>query len=161
MEGLRRKIPFLAITLLVVALDRWTKKWIEGDFTLGESREVIAGFFDLVYRKNTGAAFGLFARPEAGETSWLLIAIGMLALVAVAVYFVVASPEATALLTALALVLGGAIGNLIDRLAQGAVTDFLEFYVGTYYWPAFNVADSAITVGIVLLAIDSFRSRDQ
>ncbi|MEM7048119.1 MAG: signal peptidase II [Acidobacteriota bacterium] len=154
------KLAFLLITAAIVGLDRWTKGLIERSFDLGESRTVISGFFDLTHVRNTGAAFGLFARPEAGETSWLLTGLGLVALGAIGTYFVLTPARARLLLASLALILGGAIGNLIDRLVSGAVTDFLDFYVGSHHWPSFNVADSAITVGIALMVIDSFRSRE-
>jgi signal peptidase II len=115
---------------------------------------VIGGFFNLVHVQNSGVAFGLFA--EQGEArSWILAVLGLVALCAVAMYFWITPRGDLLLLTALALVAGGAVGNLIDRIAAGGVTDFLDVYVGSYHWPAFNVADSAITVGIGLMVFDA------
>ena len=108
--------------------------------------------------RNTGVAFGLFA-ADGVSASWMLTALGLLALGAVGVYFGIASPRDRGLLIALALVVGGAVGNLIDRVSSGAVTDFIDVYVGAHHWPSFNVADSAISIGIVLMAIDSLRTR--
>jgi signal peptidase II len=117
---------------------------------------LIPGFLNLTHVRNTGVAFGLFASEGSG-TGWLLTALGLGSLVAVGLYFWFTPAGNRLLLVALALVVGGALGNLFDRVATGAVTDFLDAYVGAHHWPAFNVADSAISIGIVLMAIDSFR----
>ncbi len=106
--------------------------------------------------RNTGVAFGLFA-SEGGGNGLMLTLLGLGALAAVSVYFWFTPTHDRLLLMALALVVGGAIGNLIDRVSSGAVTDFIDVYVGTHHWPSFNIADSAISIGIVLMAIDSFR----
>jgi signal peptidase II len=101
------------------------------------------------------------ARVLAGggdSASVLLALLGLGALTAVAVYFWLAPPGHRLLMTSLALIIGGAVGNLVDRVVSGAVTDFLDFYVGTHHWPSFNVADSAISIGIALMALDAFRT---
>ncbi len=114
------------------------------------------GFFDLVHVQNTGIAFGLFpAGRELGGTL-VLTALGFGALAIVSVYFRRTSEREPLLLLSLSLVLGGAVGNLVDRILLRAVTDFLDVYVGARHWPAFNVADSAVTVGIVLMLAHSF-----
>lgn len=153
-----RKLRYGVLSLLVVVLDQWTKWLVELHLPHSVSQPVIDGFLNLTHVQNTGVAFGLFAQHGADGGAWLLIALGVLALVAVMVYFRFAPPSARLLLSSLALIVGGAVGNLIDRLASGAVTDFVDVYVGTYHWPAFNVADSAITIGICLMVLDSFRS---
>jgi signal peptidase II len=155
-SGLRAKRAYLLISLAVVVLDQWSKWLVELHLPLHASHPVVAGFFHLTHVQNTGVAFGLFASGDPRGT-WLLSGLGTLALILVLGYFAAVPRENRLLLGALALVLGGAVGNLADRLAAGAVTDFLDVFVGTHHWPAFNVADSAITVGIVLLAIDAFR----
>ena len=147
---------FLVVSALIVALDQWTKLWIEGALAVHERVEVVPGFFNLVHVRNTGIAFGLF--PAGGELggTLLLAVLGLVALVIVSVYFRSTSDREPLLLLALSLVLGGAVGNLVDRILFRAVTDFLDVYVGAYHWPAFNVADSGVTVGIVLMLAHSF-----
>ncbi|HVR42142.1 MAG TPA: signal peptidase II [Thermoanaerobaculia bacterium] len=156
-----RRLPYLAIALAVIVLDVWTKHLVLRSFTLHESREIIAGLFQLVYVRNTGAAFGIGAHSESPLVP-LALNIGAIAVF----FFVVVYSLRTALTdrllqVGLHLILGGAIGNLIDRFRFGWVVDFLDFYVTIggreYHWPAFNVADSAICVGIGLLFLDMFR----
>ncbi len=153
------KSRFLVLSACVLALDQWSKLWIEASLEHRERLPVIQGFFDLVHVRNTGIAFGLF--PSGGDLggTLLLAALGLAALVVVSLYFRSTSEDEPLLLLALALVLGGAVGNLVDRILLGAVTDFLDVYVGAHHWPAFNVADSAVTVGIVLMLAHSFAPR--
>lgn len=151
------KPRFLVLSACVLALDQWTKLWIEASLATHERLPVLPGFFDLVHVRNTGIAFGMF--PAGGELggTLLLTALGFAALIVVSLYFRSASEDEPLLLLSLALVLGGAVGNLVDRILLGAVTDFLDVYVGAHHWPAFNVADSGVTVGIVLMLAHSFR----
>lgn len=153
-----RKLGYLLISLGVLVLDQWTKWLVELHLPHHAAHPVIPGFFNLTHVRNTGVAFGLFA-SDHGSTSLLLVLLGLGALTAVGFYFWFTPSKDRILLTALALVVGGAVGNLIDRITSGAVTDFIDIYVGNHHWPSFNVADSAISVGIVLMAIDSFRPR--
>lgn len=152
------KSRYLIIPLLVVAADQWSKWLIEQQLVLYEGITVIPGFFDLVHVLNTGIAFGLF--PSGGDLfgTVLLSLLGLGALTIVGAYFSRAESHQRLLLVALALIMGGAVGNLIDRLLLGAVTDFFDVYVGSHHWPTFNVADSAISVGIGLLAWETLRS---
>lgn len=150
------KSRFLVLSAFVLALDQWSKFWIEASLELHERQPILPGFFNLVHVQNTGIAFGLFpAGRELGGTI-LLTALGFAALTVVALYFRSTSEREPLLLLSLALVLGGAAGNLVDRILLRAVTDFLDVYVGTHHWPAFNVADSGVTVGIVLMVVHSF-----
>lgn len=153
-----KKLDYLFLSLAILVLDQWTKWLVEIHLPHSASHPVVPGLFNLTHVKNTGVAFGLFASHGADGGSWLLVAMGVVALTAVFLYFRLAPAHNRLLLSSLALIVGGAVGNLVDRLASGAVTDFLDVYVGTYHWPAFNVADSAITVGIGLMILDSFRS---
>ena len=148
------KSAYLLLSLLTVVLDQWTKHLIEGRFALLETREVIPGFFNLTHIRNTGVAFGMFAHGGSTTGTILLTLLGLGALSAVGVYFWRTPRSDSRLLLALSLILGGAVGNLIDRLFSGAVTDFLDFYVGTYHWHTFNIADSAITIGVVVMLLD-------
>ncbi|HEX6864240.1 MAG TPA: signal peptidase II [Thermoanaerobaculia bacterium] len=150
------KLRYLLISFGVMVLDQWTKWLVELHLPHHAAEPVIPGFLNLTHVRNTGVAFGLFASDGHG-TNWTLTLLGLVALTAVGVYFWLAPSKDRWLLAALALVVGGAVGNLIDRVASGAVTDFIDIYVGAHHWPSFNVADSAITIGILLMAIDSFR----
>lgn len=112
-----------------------------------ESIPVISGFMNLVSVRNRGMAFGLMNNPNASWSFYLLLLIGLGAVALLVFWTSRLNEDEGRLIPGLALILGGALGNVIDRLAYGEVIDFLDFYVGTYHWPAFNVADSAITVG--------------
>jgi len=153
------KLRYLFVSLGLIALDQWTKWLVEIHLPQHMAQPIIPGLLNLTHVRNTGVAFGLFASQGMSGGSWLLTLLGLAALAAVAIYFWFASAHDRLLLVSLALVVGGAVGNLIDRMSSGAVTDFIDVYVGSYHWPSFNVADSAISIGIVLMAIDSFRSR--
>ncbi len=134
----------------VILLDQFTKWSIDRWMRLHESVVVIEDFFSLTYIRNPGAAFGLFSQIGALRTP-IFLAISLAALVVLTLFFFQTPRGETATLIALSLLFGGAIGNLVDRLRFGEVIDFLDFYVGQYHWPAFNVADSAITIGISLI----------
>ena len=153
------KLRYLLLSLGVIVLDQWTKWLVEIHLPHHTIHPVIPGFFNLSHVRNTGVAFGLFASQGMNGGSWLLTLLGLAALTGVGIYFWFASPRERLLLLALSLVVGGASGNLIDRMSSGAVTDFVDIYIGDHHWPSFNVADSAISIGIVLMAIDSFRVR--
>ena len=148
-----RKYHFL-IALLVVALDRLTKWTISRKLSLHDGFQVIPGFFRIIHTENPGAAFGIFADSPAPWKVGLLILFSVLALLIVSALLWKTSHTLTTTGVGLALILGGAIGNLWDRLVSGHVVDFLLFYIGRYQWPAFNVADSAIVVGAGLLVFD-------
>jgi signal peptidase II len=140
----------------VVALDRATKWLIETRVAEWESYPVIPGFFQIVHARNTGIAFSMLA--QSGKTSMLLIAftVAVLALILWLTWNATrpTSKEHWTMRLALGLVLGGAIGNLYDRAVLGSVTDFLDVYWGAWHFPAFNVADSGISVGAALLILD-------
>ncbi len=154
-----RKSRFLLLSLAVLALDQWTKWLVEIHLPYPSSQEVVPGFFHLSHLRNTGVAFGMFDSFGPAFSRWGLALLALGALSLVAWLFRTTPDSSTLLLTALALVLGGATGNLLDRVLQGSVTDFLGVYLGSYRWPDFNVADSAISVGLVFLLFDSFRKR--
>ena len=153
-----RKSTYLLLSLGVLVLDQLSKWWIERTIPLHGSRPVIPGFLDLTRVENKGIAFGLLA-ADGLSRALLLVGLGLAALVLITVYFWQTPLSQPRLLTALALVLGGAAGNLMDRIAAGSVTDFIDVYVRTYHWYTFNIADSAITIGIVLLSLDLLLSR--
>lgn len=148
-----RKFYFL-IALFVVLLDRMTKWAVAKDISLHDGIQVIPGFFRLTHIENRGAAFGLLAESPAEWKIALLVMFSIVALVVVSALLWRNSHTVTTTGIGLALILGGAVGNLWDRLLNGRVVDFLLFYVGRYQWPAFNVADSAIVCGAGLLVIE-------
>jgi len=143
---------WLAIAAAVVVLDLATKAWVSAAFTPGETRE-ITSFFNMVLMYNTGAAFSFLANA-GGWQRWFFTLVSVV-ISAVIVYILRRQKSAPAVNFALALVLGGALGNLYDRLTLGHVVDFIQLHAAGYYWPAFNVADSAISVGVALLIWDS------
>ena len=146
-----------ALAGLIVLLDRVTKVAVLDSFAPGESH-VVAGFFNLVLVFNKGAAFSFLATAQGWQTP-LLSAIAVLASCVIG-FLIVRNTEKKLFSVGLALILGGALGNLYDRLVYGQVVDFLDFHVVGWHWPAFNVADSAITVGAGILIIESFLHRE-
>ena len=151
---MRKLVPWYAWALLVVLLDQLTKYWISASFDYGEMR-AYTGFFNLVLTYNKGAAFSFLA-GAAGWQRGVFIAIALTAIVVISVLLARHAQEKLFCL-ALTLILGGATGNVLDRIVLGHVVDFLDFHLAGWHWPAFNLADSAITVGAVLLIADSFR----
>jgi signal peptidase II len=145
---------YLLIALLVVLLDRWTKHMVAQRISLYGHIQVIPGFFRLTHTENTGAAFSLFADSTAPWKTGLLIAFSVIALLVVSVLLWKNHHAHVATGIGLSLIMGGALGNLWDRLARGRVVDFLLFYVKRYQWPVFNLADSAIVVGAGLLVLE-------
>lgn len=162
------KRSFLILVLLVasltIVLDQLSKRLIMASFQPGEVRPVIDGLFNLTLTFNRGAAFGLWSGLPSGWREVVLALTILLALVVVA-YLMTRSHYQTLLAQiSLAAIAGGAIGNIIDRIKFGAVVDFLDFYLGSYHWPAFNVADSAICVGVavlILLPAPSLKASDE
>ena len=155
---LQLRLPYVFLVLTILILDRWTKALIQTDFDLNESVTVIDGLFNITYVRNTGVAFGIFSSISSPLKAVLLSIFTAFAAVTVIAYSVRSSSGNRLLQIALALILGGALGNLYDRLAYGYVIDFLEFYAGTFHWPSFNVADSAVSTGVVLLALEIIRN---
>jgi signal peptidase II len=149
---------WLALSALVIVLDQVTKVWVQSAFAFGEHRTV-SSFFDLVLFYNEGAAFSFLA--SAG--GWQRVFFSLFALIAsgIIVRLLNKHPEETLFCFALSLVLGGALGNLWDRIMLGHVVDFLYFHYHALYWPAFNVADSAICAGVALLLWDGLKKPDR
>jgi len=152
------RLPYIVVIAATLLLDRWTKLLIQSRFELNESATVIDGFFNITSVRNTGVAFGIFSSVSSPVKSVLLSAFTALAAALVIVYSVRSPARNRLLQVALSLILGGALGNLYDRLAYGYVIDFLELYIGSYHWPSFNIADSAISIGVVLLTIEVIRN---
>jgi len=148
-----RAIHFF-IALIILLLDRWTKHLVSLHIPLYSHIQIIPGFFRLTHTENTGAAFSLFADSPAHWKTGMLIAFSLVALVIVFALLWTNARALTPTGIGLSLILGGALGNLWDRLASGRVVDFLLLYVRQYQWPVFNLADSAIVVGAGLLVIE-------
>ncbi len=150
-----KKEYITGITILTVfLLDRLTKFAINAHLKTGEFVEVIPGFFNIVHTRNTGIAFGMFS---GGGMFFTLLFIGV-SVVAIGVLFYLLKDAVSGLqVFGLSLIIGGALGNLVDRVLFGEVVDFLDFYVGSYHWPAFNVADSAITGGVLIALVELHR----
>ncbi len=149
----------LLIAGLVVLADQLTKAAILGQLPLYDSRVVIPGFFSITHIQNPGGAFGLLADQHPLLRRGLFLGVSLVATGVVLWFYHRTPPERRWLAGAFALILGGAIGNLLDRLRLGQVVDFLDVYVGQWHWPAFNVADSAITVGVGLFLLHMVTGR--
>ncbi len=145
---------YLLIIVIVVLLDRWSKHLVAQRIRLYSHIQVIPGFFRLTHTENTGAAFSLFADSTAPWKTGLLIAFSVIALIVVSTLLWKNHQAHVATGVGLSLIMGGALGNLWDRLARGRVVDFLLVYVKHYQWPVFNLADSAIVIGAGLLIIE-------
>ena len=154
-------IIFILGATAVIVLDQITKAAIVKNFLIHESHAVINGFFNLVYVMNPGAAFGFLANMS--ETFRYVFFIGITVVIMLCIiYYIVKSKQQNMLMViSLTLIFGGAVGNLIDRIRFGAVVDFLDVYIGTAHWPAFNVADSAISVGAVLMVWGMIMDREK
>ena len=147
---------FFAIILLVVGCDQLSKVWILQNFELYESTVIIPGLFNLTFLRNTGAAFGMFAGHAAWWRQLFFIGVAVIALVVILVMQRRLGRQNSYYTLSLGLIGGGAVGNLIDRILYGSVVDFLDVYIGSHHWPAFNVADSAICVGVGLFLLTQF-----
>jgi signal peptidase II len=150
----RLRVLYGVSAMGIVALDQLTKRLVDRALTLHETRAVVPGLLQLTYVRNRGAVFGFFNGADFPHQALAFALISLVALGLIVLYSF--RLPATRLLpqSALALILGGAVGNLIDRLAHGYVIDFLDVYWRTHHWPMFNVADSAISVGVALLIVD-------
>ncbi|MBF0106367.1 MAG: signal peptidase II [Deltaproteobacteria bacterium] len=170
----KKKLIFVGIiALIILSLDHLTKWFIVHNVALGGHITVIPHFFDIIHGRNTGAAFGFLSDWHSPLKNWFFYAVGLVALVFLYYYIKVVAAKDALSLIALAFILGGALGNVLDRIIRGSVVDFLSLH---YYdhvwnpslfgfnfaipltWPAFNVADAAITTAVVLLVIQSFRA---
>lgn len=148
-------VPML-IGALVVVTDQLTKLWVLANFRLYESKPVISGLFDLTFVTNTGAAFGMLAGDKNVWRQVFFVTVSVVALGVLTMAFRHYRYTGRLYVAAIGMVGGGALGNLIDRFRYGHVVDFLDFYVKDYHWPAFNVADSAITVGVALFLVAGY-----
>jgi signal peptidase II len=153
-RGTQSMWPWLALAVVVIVLDQFTKTLILGFFNYGESRYVTS-FFNVVRVHNTGAAFSFLA-GASGWQRWFFIGLGSLATLFMT-WLLYQHPTQRMFSLALSLIMGGALGNVLDRLLHGYVVDFIQVHAGGWYFPSFNVADSAISIGAVLLIVDELR----
>jgi signal peptidase II len=147
--------------ILIVVLDQLTKIIVDRTIPLHHSIPIIDGLFSLTYVRNTGAAFGIFAGSHEAFRLPFLVLVSALAICFIIVMLRRLREQETGLITALAFILGGAVGNLIDRALHGEVIDFLDFYWSNYHWPAFNLADSFITVGVAITLFYLIKAKDE
>ncbi len=160
--------PLFIYPLVILILDQITKFWILKNFYLGETRPVIPGYFDLVYVTNRGAAFGMFSDWHSNYQTWFFFIVTLVAFAVLFVLYKNTQPDDRKTQIPLAMIFGGALGNIMDRVMRGEVTDFLSFHwqnkiadfdlLGKHFrfpltWPAFNIADAAITCGALFLVI--------
>lgn len=153
-----KKNPYLTAigcAMLVIFLDQVTKLWVMTSFALYESKTIISGFFSLTFVTNAGAAFGFLAGDHGPWRHIFFVVIAVVALVVLG-FAIKHFCDRLPYVVAIGMIAGGAIGNLIDRLRYGSVVDFLDFYISGWHWPAFNVADSAITCGVGLFLLENF-----
>ncbi len=152
-----RRLAMFLVAVAVFALDRWSKWWVETRLTAWDTKVVVPGFFNIVSSRNTGVAFGWFAESPMEHRTALLIAFSVVAVVLLAVLLWRMDKADGRTAIGLALIFGGAVGNVFDRIRFGMVTDFLDFYAGSYHWYTFNVADTAISVGAGLMLLSMLR----
>ncbi|MCD6048016.1 MAG: lipoprotein signal peptidase [Gammaproteobacteria bacterium] len=147
-----KNLNWLIISAFVIILDQWTKLLIVAHIQLGEVLPVVPHYFNLTLAYNTGAAFSFLAGMP-GWQRWFFLAIALIVVIALVRWLMRLPPKNKWLATALSLIIGGALGNVIDRVRLSHVIDFIELYYKSFYWPAFNVADSAVVAGAIMLCI--------
>jgi len=152
-------LKWLWLSGVMVVLDQITKVWVDLNLSLHESIPVMPSF-SITYARNYGAAFS-FLSEAGGWQRWFFAVLAIAVSVGIVIYLKKLKPEEKLLAVSLSLILGGAIGNIIDRVLYGYVIDFLDVYYQVYHWPIFNIADSAITVGVALMLIESFIEKEE
>ena len=156
LQATPRYLVLVTISLTIIGLDQITKLLIHHSMRLHESIPVVQGFFAITYIRNPGAAFGFLAELADQFRFYFFVTVSIAALIFLGIFFYRTPREDLLSQIGISLVIGGAFGNLIDRLRLGEVIDFLDFFVGSYHWPAFNVADSAISIGLAILILQLF-----
>ncbi|MFW5731137.1 MAG: signal peptidase II [Desulfonatronovibrionaceae bacterium] len=149
----------MVLSLCILVLDQALKLWVQKTIPLWDSVPVIPGLLNLVHVLNKGAAFGFLADLDGNMQTYFFIGVTGLAIVLIFHLLKTVDRHDPYLFSALGLILGGALGNLVDRIRLGMVIDFLDFYVGSHHWPAFNVADMAISTGAILLLISFYKKK--
>jgi signal peptidase II len=157
-SNLSARFPYILIVVLILLSDRISKSAIVSNYDLGQPAPVIDGIFNITYVQNTGVAFGILDAFSSPVKVLFLGLVAGIAAIVVIIYSLRNDPHNRLMQGALALVLAGALGNLYDRVRYGYVIDFLEFHARGYFWPSFNIADTSISIGVVLLAWEMFRN---
>jgi len=157
-SNLKSRFSYIILVVLILLADRVSKSAIASRFDLGQPAPVVDGIFNITYVQNTGVAFGILSAFSSPVKVLFLCLVAAIAAIAVIIYSLRNDARNRLLQGALALVLAGALGNLYDRMRYGYVIDFLEFHARGYYWPSFNVADTSISIGVILLAWEMFRN---
>jgi signal peptidase II len=152
-----KKLYWLALSVFVIIIDQMSKLFIVQDLYLGQSIS-LTSFFNIVYVKNFGAAFSFLDIP-GGQQRWLFSFISFVISIVLLVWLFKLKPTEKWRAASLALIIGGALANLWDRFVLGSVVDFLDVHLGVYHWPAFNIADSAVTIGAIMLFIELLRKK--
>jgi len=152
-------LKWLWLSLLVIGLDQASKLWVVSNFSLYESISLLPSV-NFTYVHNTGAAFS-FLSTAGGWQRWFFVAIALLATIVLTVWLSKLKPTERWMAVTLSLILGGAVGNLIDRIAYSYVIDFIDVYYQSWHWPVFNIADCAISVGVMMMLIDIFRKQPE
>ncbi len=156
------KARFFFVSMAITILDLFAKYLVSTTMTLDESIEIISGYLRIYYVLNPGVAFGLFGSTQSAWKPYFLAGLAVIAVGVILIYSRHMPSERTLLQLALAVTLGGIIGNFADRLVRGSVVDFIDLHIGeAFRWPTFNLADSAITIGIAMLLIDALRHPDR
>ncbi len=153
------RLFYLLFVFFILAVDQLTKAVVTQKINLYGSNEIIPGFFNMTYIQNRGAIFGFFSQSGSQLVYILLTLTSLAALALVVYYFFKTPPDEKLMKISLSFILGGALGNLADRIFRGYVVDFMDFYVKKWHWPSFNVADSCITIGAILLIFLFFFKR--
>ena len=157
----RKYWVLLAVCTVILGLDQWTKALVQQKLPLHQRVEVIPGFFNLTHVRNPGGAFGIFGGAMGSIGSTLFVIVSLLAIGILVFLFAKVKEHEKNLTFSYSLILSGAIGNLVDRFRFGEVIDFLDYYISSFHWPAFNIADAAICAGIGLMAIELFSKDTQ
>lgn len=159
MLTLTNKKKFLLIFALIIILDQVTKIIIKANVALYERIVVIKGFFVITHVRNSGAIWGILSDHSSQAVFLIITGLSIAALVLVFYYFFKLQAHCTLELLSLSFIIGGALGNIIDRLTQGYVVDFLDMFIKKYHWPTYNVADSFITIGVIVFIIAIWRGK--
>ncbi len=156
---LQNKKKYFLIIGIIIFLDQISKFIIKTKFDVYDSINIFKGFFQIFYAKNSGAIWGLFHNHSNSIIPKIITLTSTIAVLILIFFFLKVNPKHKLELLSLSFIIGGAIGNIIDRIHQGFVVDFLDFHINSYHWPTFNIADSFITIGVIILAISIWKGK--
>jgi len=156
---LNKKKSYFSLILIIIFFDQISKFFIRANFNLYEQIDIFKGFLKIIYIRNSGVVWGLFSGNQNHLVPIIISILSIAALLTVLYIFIKTSPSCRLELISLSFIMGGAVGNIIDRFILGFVVDFIDIYIKSYHWPTFNIADSFISIGIVLLLISVLRNK--